>query len=209
MLIKGPLAGANVGNFLEFVTTPSVTVLPLGSVYVLVILTRWMDIWGRQTLYGAWGALPPAVCLNIIKNFGTVGRGGCQATAPTPKRNLKTQIFLDTMISNFTWLNLQPKSAIKIGWWIVLFFWHNSPPPPQWTRASSFTRFLYHTQRRTTLGRTSLDECSVRRRDLYQHTTQHSLQTDIHALGAIRTQNLSRGVAADLCLRPRGHWDRH
>jgi len=44
MLIKGPLAGANVGNFLEFVTTPSVTVLPLGSVYVLVILTRWMDI---------------------------------------------------------------------------------------------------------------------------------------------------------------------
>ena len=30
---------------------------------------------------------------------------------------------------------------------------------PQWARASSFTRFLDHTQRRTTVGRTSLDEC--------------------------------------------------
>ena len=29
---------------------------------------------------------------------------------------------------------------------------------PQWARASSFTRFLYHTQRRTTVGRTPLDE---------------------------------------------------
>ena len=30
--------------------------------------------------------------------------------------------------------------------------------PPQWARASSFTRFLDHTQRRTTVGRTPLDE---------------------------------------------------
>ena len=29
------------------------------------------------------------------------------------------------------------------------FVWRNSPTP-QWARASSFTRFLYHTQRRTT-----------------------------------------------------------
>ena len=35
------------------------------------------------------------------------------------------------------------------------FFWRNSP---QWARASSFTRFLYHTQRRTTVVRTPLDE---------------------------------------------------
>ena len=38
---------------------------------------------------------------------------------------------------------------------------------PQWARASSFLRFLDHTQRRTTVGRTPLDEWSVRRRDLY------------------------------------------
>jgi hypothetical protein len=30
--------------------------------------------------------------------------------------------------------------------------------PLQWARASSFTRFLDHTQRRTTVGRTPLDE---------------------------------------------------
>jgi len=41
---------------------------------------------------------------------------------------------------------------------------------PQWARASSFTRFLDHTQRRTTLGRTPLNEWSARRRDLYLTT---------------------------------------
>jgi len=38
--------------------------------------------------------------------------------------------------------------------------------------------------------------------------TQHSQQTDIHAPGGIRTHNLNRRAAADLRLRPRGHWDR-
>ena len=38
--------------------------------------------------------------------------------------------------------------------------------------------------------------------------TQHSQQTDIHAPGGIRTHNLSSRAAADLRLRPRGHWDR-
>jgi len=37
----------------------------------------------------------------------------------------------------------------------VCCFWRDSP---QWARASSFTRFLDHTQRRTTVGRTPLDE---------------------------------------------------
>jgi hypothetical protein len=35
-----------------------------------------------------------------------------------------------------------------------------------------------------------------------------TLTTDIHASGGIRTHNLSRRAAADLRLRPRGHWDR-
>ena len=37
--------------------------------------------------------------------------------------------------------------------------------------------------------------------------TQHSQQTNIHAPGGIRTHDLSRRAAADLRLRPRGHWD--
>ena len=78
------------------------------------------------------------------------------------------------------------------------------------TRAmvSSFMRFLDHTQRLTTVGRTPLDEWSSRRRDLYL-TTQHSQQTNIHAPGGIRTHNVIRRAAADLRLIPRGPWDRH
>ena len=44
--------------------------------------------------------------------------------------------------------------------------------------------FLDHTQRRTTVGRTLLDECSARRRDLYLTThNTHNRQTDMPLLG--------------------------
>ena len=55
--------------------------------------------------------------------------------------------------------------------------WRNNP---QWARASSFTRFLDHTQRRTTVDRTPLDEWSARRRDLYLKThNNHIRQTSM------------------------------
>ena len=38
--------------------------------------------------------------------------------------------------------------------------------------------------------------------------TQPSQQTDIQALGGIRTHDCSRRATVDLRLRPRGHWDR-
>jgi hypothetical protein len=46
---------------------------------------------------------------------------------------------------------------------------------PTRVMASSFFRFLDHTQRRITVGRTPLDEWSARRRDLYltTHNTQN------------------------------------
>ena len=51
---------------------------------------------------------------------------------------------------------------------------------PQWATASSFTRFLDHTQRRTTIGRAPLDEWSARRRDLYLTThNTHNRQTSM------------------------------
>jgi len=89
---------------------------------------------------------------------------------------------------------------------------------PEWARASSFTRFLDHSQRRTRVGRTHLDKRSARRKNSSGQVisssqrplpdiTQQSQQTNIHAPGRIRTHNLSRRAAADLCLRPRGHWD--
>ena len=55
---------------------------------------------------------------------------------------------------------------------------------PQWTRASSFTRFLDHTQRRTAVGRNPLDEWSARRRDLYLTThNTHNRQTSMPPVG--------------------------
>jgi len=39
--------------------------------------------------------------------------------------------------------------------YVYFFFW---PDSPQWARTSSFTRFLDHTQRHITVGRTPLDE---------------------------------------------------
>ena len=87
----------------------------------------------------------------------------------------------------------------------VFFIWRNSP---RWARASSFTRFLDHTQRRTTAGRTPLVEWLACRRDLYLTThNTHNRQTPMPPSG-IRTQIFSRRAAADIRLRPRGHWDR-
>ena len=60
---------------------------------------------------------------------------------------------------------------------LFVCFWRYIPPPFQWGRASPFTRFLDHTQKRTTVGSTPLDEGSARRRDLYLTT----LKTDRHS----------------------------
>jgi len=53
------------------------------------------------------------------------------------------------------------------------------PPTPQWATVSSFWRFLHHTQRRTTVGRTPLDASSARRADLYL-TTDNTHNRQIH-----------------------------
>jgi len=86
-------------------------------------------------------------------------------------------------------------------------FLAQQPPPPQWASASSFTRFLDHTKRRTTVARTPLDEWSARRRDLYLKT-HNTYNKHPCSPGGIRTHNHSRRAAIDLRLRPRGHWDR-
>jgi hypothetical protein len=72
-------------------------------------------------------------------------------------------------------------------------------------RASSFTRFLDHTQRRTTIGGTPLDEWSARRRDIYQTHNTHYRQTSMPPGGWIRTHNLSRRAATDPRVSPRGN----
>ena len=85
-------------------------------------------------------------------------------------------------------LHMFSNTVATWGWLRVLveicFFvciWSHSP---QWAVASSFTRFLDHTQRRTTVGRTPLDEWSARRRDLYLKThNTHNRQTSMPLVG--------------------------
>jgi hypothetical protein len=70
-----------------------------------------------------------------------------------------------------------------------------------------FVISLDHTQTHTTVGRTPLYEGSARHRDLYL-TTQTLYKTNIYVAGGIRTYDPSKRLAADLHLRPHGHWDR-
>ena len=57
---------------------------------------------------------------------------------------------------------------------VFVYFWRVGP---HCATTFSFMRFLYHTQRHTTVGRPPLEEWSARRRDVWQHTT---LTTDKH-----------------------------
>ena len=80
---------------------------------------------------------------------------------------------------------------------------------PQWARASSFTRFLHHTQWHTTVPRTLLDEWLAHCRDHYLTTHNTDIRQTPMPPGWIWTHSLSRRAAADLCLRSRGHWYQH
>ena len=89
---------------------------------------------------------------------------------------------------------------------IFYFLWRLQPNRGPWpTHSWGF----YNTHRRTTVGRSPLYEWSAHRRNLYLTTDNtHNRHTSMSPDG-IRPHNLSRRAAAELRLRPRGHWDRH
>ena len=85
-----------------------------------------------------------------------------------------TGIISHTHRCNFFFLALQPPPPLGGLYFIALYR----------ALASSFSRFLDHTQRRATIGRTPLDEWSVRRRDLYLTThNTHNRQTSTPRVG--------------------------
>ena len=85
---------------------------------------------------------------------------------------------------------------------IICNFFLFGATAPRWATASSFTRFLDHTQRRASRWMISPSQKPL------PDNIQHSQQKDIHDRRGIRTHNLSRRAAVDLRLRPLGHWDR-
>jgi len=74
--------------------------------------------------------------------------------------------------------NLILQNSVQLS---IFFLWRCNPAL---VMASSFLRFLDHTQRGTTVGRTPLDEWSARRRDLYLTThNTHNRQTFMPPVG--------------------------
>ena len=88
---------------------------------------------------------------------------------------------------------------------LFVYFWRHSPPVGYDLLILEVSRSHTTTQHsRYSSGRV----ISSSQRPLPDNT-QQSQQTDIHAPGGNRTHNFSRRAAADLRLRPRGHWDWH
>jgi len=99
---------------------------------------------------------------------------------------------------------VHPTSRKSVStYWIFFFLWRCGPTRAM---ASSFLRFLDHTQRRITVGRTHLDKWSARRREVYLTTQKTHNRNPCHRRDA--NPHLSRRAAADLRLRPRDQWDR-
>jgi len=76
---------------------------------------------------------------------------------------------------------VQIRLSNKEGWIIHSSFWRNNS---QWAMVSSFTRFLDHTQWRSTVGKIPLGKWSARRRDLYLTThNTHNRNTTMILVG--------------------------
>jgi len=72
---------------------------------------------------------------------------------------------------------------------------------PTRVMVSLFLRFQDHTQRRTTVGRTPLDEWSARRSDLYLKThNTHNRQTSLPAVGFEPTISACERPLGPACL---------
>jgi len=102
--------------------------------------------------------------------------------------------------------NMVANPLIDIIYQQILFFWHNSPHR---ARASSFLKFLDHTQWCTAVGRIHSGRIISSLQRALPDNTQHSQQTNVNAPNGIQTHNLSRWSATNLLLRPRSHWDWH
>jgi hypothetical protein len=81
---------------------------------------------------------------------------------------------------------------------------HFIPPPrcdPTRVMASSFMRFLDHTQRRTTVGRTPLDEWSARRRTIYSLSTCKRIDIHVGSAREIRSsaERVTKFLIAKRC----------
>ena len=90
----------------------------------------------------------------------------------------------------------------------VCYIFSSWPNSLQWAMASTLSGSHDHTETHNIQPCSSGRVISSTQRHL-PDSTQHSLETDIHATSGIRTRNPRKRAAADPRLRPRGYWGRH
>jgi len=132
-------------------------------------------------------------------------------TVEQSSRFVFTRLQNDIILPNagVTWRITLGGGGAKIDHEYFVCFWRDSP---QWARASSFTRFINHTIRRTTVGTTPLDEWTARSRDLYLTThNNHNRQTSILPIGfehTISAGEQPQTYALDLAATGAGYHER-
>ena len=101
----------------------------------------------------------------------------CRWRVQTPEHPDRSLVTTETMLH-------------RLASWLGLLVFGATAPP--WAMAASFTRFLDHTQRHITAGRTPVDEWSARPRDLYLTThNTHNIPTSMHSVGFEPTTSAS------------------
>ena len=134
------------------------------------------NVWYYQSVYSSG-----TVCCSYLYRFSQLPR-----TAPDRPKHRGDHLVacglfvLCTLPFCRGWIPLiWPDNNVEIKFFVC--FWRDSP---LWASASSLSRFLDQTQRRTTVGRTPLDEWSVRRIYLYLTThNTHTRQTSMSSVG--------------------------
>ena len=95
------------------------------------------------------------------------------------------QIVFPSLFLYYWFIPICPTHCLILN--LSLCFFHSSQQSPHWAMASSFKRFLDHTQRYTTVSRTPLDGWSARQRELYlpTHNTHntHNKQISMPSMG--------------------------
>jgi hypothetical protein len=146
-------------------------IVPISSVVFTYVNARYgLSVYGRIEEW-RFADTSPSITIALFGEWvsglygGSVGKTARELVpkaCPThwmPAVKVRNKSLIFNSVSPFDW------RSVRWPHWIFFLF---GATAPQWAMASSFTRFLDHTQRRTTVVRTPLDEWSARRRDLYQ-----------------------------------------
>jgi hypothetical protein len=109
-----------------------------------------------------WGACPFAVSCKRLHSvrecwLHCIGRYACLRAFYMPYVSARAQFYGTGQTFANTQTLRRADQYLNSGLSFFFLFVFGAAAP-HWARASSFTRFLYHTQGRTTVGRTLLDE---------------------------------------------------